>query len=118
GHKVALFSFGARVGECLAAARQLKALGLPTTVANARFAKPLDVELVSRLVREHEVLITIEEGSIGGFGTYVLQTLAEQGALDQGLRVRCMVLPDQFIDQDTPAAMYAAAGLDAPALIA
>jgi 1-deoxy-D-xylulose-5-phosphate synthase len=118
GDKVALLSYGARLGECLAAARQLKALGLSTTVADARFAKPLDVELVSRLVREHEVLITIEEGSIGGFGTYVLQTLAEQGALDQGLRVRCMVLPDQFIDQDTPAAMYAAAGLDARAIVA
>jgi 1-deoxy-D-xylulose-5-phosphate synthase len=118
GDKVALLSYGARLGECLAAARQLKALGLSTTVADARFAKPLDVELVSRLVREHEVLITIEEGAIGGFNAYVLQTLAEQGVLDQGVRVRCMVLPDQFIDQDTPAAMYAAARLDARAIVA
>jgi 1-deoxy-D-xylulose-5-phosphate synthase len=118
GDKVALLSYGARLGECLAAATQLKALGLSTTVADARFARPLDVELVSRLVREHEVLITIEEGAIGGFGAYVLQTLAEQGVLDQGVRVRCMMLPDQFIDQDTPAAMYAAACLDARAIVA
>jgi len=118
GHKVALFSYGARLGECLTAAQELKALGLSTTVADARFAKPLDVELLARLAREHEVLITIEEGSIGGFGSYVLQTLAEQGMLDRGLRIRCMVLPDKFLDQDTPAAMYAAAGLDARAIVA
>ncbi len=118
GDKVALLSYGARLGECLAAAKHLKALGLSTTVADARFAKPLDIELVSRLVREHEVLITIEEGAIGGFGAYVLQALAEQGVLDQGVRVRCMVLPDQFIDQDTPAAMYATARLDARAIVA
>ena len=73
---------------------------------------------MTRLAREHEVLVTIEEGAIGGFGAYVLQALAEQGLLDQGLRVRCMVLPDQFIDQDTPTAMYAAAGLDAGAIVA
>ena len=78
GHKVALFSFGARLGECLKAADELAALGLSTTVADARFAKPLDVDLLLRLAREHEVLVTIEEGSIGGFGSYVLQTLAEQ----------------------------------------
>jgi 1-deoxy-D-xylulose-5-phosphate synthase len=118
GHKVALFSYGARLGECLVAAQELKALGLSTTVADARFAKPLDVELLTRLAREHEVVVTIEEGSIGGFGAYVLQTLAEQGMLDRGLRVRCMVLPDKFLDQDTPAAMYAAAALDARAIVA
>ena len=118
GHKVALFSYGARLGECLMAAKELKALGLSTTVADARFAKPLDVELLIRLAREHEVLITIEEGSIGGFGSFVLQTLAEQGMLDGGLRVRCMVLPDKFLDQDTAPAMYAAAGLDARAIVA
>jgi 1-deoxy-D-xylulose-5-phosphate synthase len=117
GHKVALLSFGARLGECLTAADELAALGLSTTVADARFAKPLDVDLVMRLARDHEVLITIEEGSIGGFGAYVLQTLAEQGALEHGLRVRTMVLPDAFIDQDTPAAMYAAAGLDAKGIV-
>jgi 1-deoxy-D-xylulose-5-phosphate synthase len=118
GHKVALLSFGARLGECLKAAKELTALGLSATVADARFAKPLDVELVTRLAREHEVLVTIEEGAVGGFGAYVLQSLAEQGLLDQGLRIRCMILPDRFIDQDTPAAMYAAAGLDAKAIVA
>ena len=118
GHKVALLSFGARLGETLKAAKELTALGLSATVADARFAKPLDVELVTRLAREHEVLVTIEEGAVGGFGAYVLQSLAEQGLLDQGLRIRCMILPDRFIDQDTPAAMYAAAGLDAKAIVA
>jgi len=118
GHKIALLSYGGRLGDCLKAAKELTALGLSATVADARFAKPLDVDLVTRLAREHEVLVTIEEGSIGGFGTYVLQALAEQGLLDQGLRIRCMILPDQFIDQDTPAAMYASAGLDARAIVA
>jgi 1-deoxy-D-xylulose-5-phosphate synthase len=118
GHKVALLSYGGRLGDCLKAAKELTALGLSTTVADARFAKPLDVDLVARLAREHEVLVTVEEGSIGGFGTYVLHALAEQGLLDQGMRVRCMVLPDQFIDQDSPAAMYASAGLDARAIVA
>ena len=118
GHKVALLSFGARLGETLKAAKELTALGLSATVADARFAKPLDVELVTRLAREHQVLVTIEEGAVGGFGAYVLQSLAEQGLLDQGLRIRCMILPDRFIDQDTPAAMYAAAGLDAKAIVA
>jgi 1-deoxy-D-xylulose-5-phosphate synthase len=118
GHKVALLSFGARLGECLKAADELAALGLSATVADARFAKPLDTELVLRLAREHEVLVTIEEGAIGGFGSYVLQALAEAGALDRGLQVRCMVLPDVFLDQDTPAAMYAKAGLDAKGIVA
>ena len=117
GHKVALFSFGARLGEALKAADELAAHGLSTTVADARFAKPLDVEMLMKLAREHEVLITIEEGSIGGFGAYVLQTLAEAGALENGLRVRTMVLPDTFIDHDTPAAMYAQAGLDAKGIV-
>ena len=118
GTKVALLSFGARLGECFKAADELGALGLSTTVADARFAKPLDVDLILRLAREHEVLITIEEGAIGGFGTYVLQSLAEHGVLDNGLKVRCMVLPDIFIDQDSPAAMYATAGLDAKGIVA
>ena len=102
GHKVALLSFGARLGECLKAADELAALGLSTTVADARFAKPLDTDLLLRLAREHEVLVTIEEGAIGGFGSYVLQALAEHGVLDAGCKVRCMVLPDVFIDQDSP----------------
>src|SRR3569833_3235017 len=117
GHKVALLSLGARLGEALKAADELAAHGLSTTVADARFAKPFDVEMFMKLAREHEVLITIEEGSIGGFGAYVLQTLAEAGALENGLRVRTMVLPDTFIDQDTPAAMYAQAGLDAKGIV-
>src|SRR5262249_57082119 len=88
------------------------------TVADARFAKPLDVDLVLRLAREHEVLVTIEEGSIGGFGSFVLRALADHGALENGLKVRTMVLPDIFIDQDTPNAMYAKAGLDAKGIVA
>jgi 1-deoxy-D-xylulose-5-phosphate synthase len=118
GSSVALFSFGARLSECLLAAENLAAQGLTTTVADARFAKPLDVDLLLRLAREHEVLITIEEGAIGGFGSHVLQALAEHGVLDNGLKVRSMVLPDVFIDQDSPAAMYAKAGLDARAITA
>ena len=118
GHKVALLSFGARLGECLKAADELAAHGLSTTVADARFAKPLDTDLVLRLARNHEVLVTIEEGSVGGFGSYVMQALADAGALDRGLKIRTMVLPDMFIDQDTPAAMYATAGLDARGIVA
>jgi 1-deoxy-D-xylulose-5-phosphate synthase len=117
GSKVALFSFGARLGECLKAADELAAYGLSTTVADARFAKPLDVDLLLRLAREHEVLLTIEEGSIGGFGAFVMQALAEHGVLDRGLKVRSMVLPDIFIDQDSPNAMYAKAGLDAKSIV-
>ncbi len=118
GSKIALFSFGARLGECLKAADDLAAFGLSATVADARFAKPLDTDLLMRLAREHEVLITIEEGSIGGFGSHVLQTLAEGGMLDGSLQVRSMILPDIFIDQDTPAAMYAQAGLDRKGIVA
>jgi 1-deoxy-D-xylulose-5-phosphate synthase len=118
GHKIALLSFGTRLSECLKAADELAQLGLSATVADARFAKPLDTDLVLRLAREHEVLVTIEEGSIGGFGSYVMQTLAEHGALDTGLKVRAMVLPDTFIDQDSPNAMYAKAGLDTKGIVA
>lgn len=117
GSKVALLSFGARLGECLKAADELAAHGLSATVADARFMKPLDVDMVLRLAREHEILITIEEGSVGGFGSHVLQTLADHGALDRGLRVRSMVLPDMFIDHDSPATMYARAGLDAKGIV-
>ncbi|MGN6286836.1 MAG: 1-deoxy-D-xylulose-5-phosphate synthase [Afipia sp.] len=118
GSKVALLSFGARLGECLKAADELATHGLSATVADARFMKPLDVDMVLKLAREHEVLITVEEGSIGGFGTHVIQTLADHGALDGGLRVRNMVLPDSFIEHDSPAAMYAEAGLDAKGIVA
>jgi len=118
GHKIALLSYGTRLAECLKASEELAALGLSTTVADARFAKPLDTDLVLRLAREHEVLVTIEEGAIGGFGGYVMQALAEAGVLDRGLKVRSMVLPDMFIDQDSPNAMYAKAGLDAKGIVA
>jgi 1-deoxy-D-xylulose-5-phosphate synthase len=97
----------------------LAAQGISTTVADARFAKPLDSALISRLARSHELMITVEEGAIGGFGSHVLQFLAGTGALEQrGFKVRSMVLPDLFIDQDAPAAMYAKAGLDAEGIVA
>ena len=118
GSKIALFSYGARLAECLKAADELATYGLSTTVADARFAKPLDVDLLLRLAREHEVLLTVEEGSIGGFAGFVMQALAEHGVLDRGLKVRSMVLPDVFIDQDSPNAMYVKAGLDAKGIVA
>jgi 1-deoxy-D-xylulose-5-phosphate synthase len=108
---------GTRLGECLEAADLLAARGLSATVADARFAKPLDVDLILRLAREHEALITIEEGAMGGFGAFVLQLLAEKGALDRGLRVRTMTLPDIFQDQNKPELMYAEAGLDADGIV-
>ena len=118
GSSVALLSLGTRLQECLKAADMLAAQGLSATVADARFAKPLDTDMVLRLAKEHEVLITVEEGAIGGFGAFVMQTLAENGALDRGLKVRCMMLPDRFIDQDSPAAMYGQADLDAKGIVA
>jgi 1-deoxy-D-xylulose-5-phosphate synthase len=117
GTAVALLSFGTRLQECVAAADQLAAFGLPTTVADARFAKPLDHDLVRRLAENHEVLITIEEGAVGGFGSFVLQHLAAEGLLDRGLKIRQMVLPDVFIDHDKPEKMYAKAGLDARGIV-
>jgi 1-deoxy-D-xylulose-5-phosphate synthase len=113
GTKVALLSFGTRLGECMKAAEDLTARGLSTTVADARFCKPLDGDLVTRLAREHEVLITIEEGAIGGFASHVLQHLALTGQLDRGLRVRPMTLPDIFIDHEKPEKQYDQAGLNA-----
>src|SRR6187455_1563863 len=118
GSKIALLSFGTRMAECEKAADELAAHGLSTTIADARFMKPLDVELVLKLAREHEVLLTIEEGSIGGFGSHVMQTLSDNGMLDGGLRMRAMILPDEFIDHDSPNAMYAHAGLDAKGIVA
>jgi 1-deoxy-D-xylulose-5-phosphate synthase len=118
GTTVALLSYGARLAECLKAADQLAGYGLSTTVADARFAKPLDTDLVARLARHHEVLVTVEEGAIGGFGSQVLQFLATDGLLDRGVKVRPMVLPDRFIDQDKPELMYDAAGLNAPQIVA
>jgi 1-deoxy-D-xylulose-5-phosphate synthase len=117
GTALAILSFGTRLGEALKAADMLAARGLSATVADARFAKPLDVELILRLAREHEALITVEEGAVGGFGAFVLQTLAEHGVLDRGLKVRPLVLPDIFQDQDKPEVMYAQAGLDAEGIV-
>ncbi|WP_296819302.1 1-deoxy-D-xylulose-5-phosphate synthase [Brevundimonas sp.] len=113
GTTVALLSLGTRLGETIKAADLLAARGVSATVADARFAKPLDEDLILRLAREHEALITIEEGSIGGFGAFVLHLLAEKGALDRGLKIRTLTLPDIFQDHDKPEAMYALAGLDA-----
>ncbi len=118
GGRVALLSLGGRLQECLKAADLLSGRGLSTTVADARFAKPLDVDLLLRLAREHECLITIEEGAIGGFSAAVMQALSEHGVLDRGLRVRSLVLPDRFIDQNSATAMYAEAGLDHRAIVA
>ena len=118
GGRVAILSLGTRLSESLRAADELEARGLSTTVADARFAKPLDEELVLRLARDHEVLITIEEGAIGGFGAQVLHLLAERGALDHGLKLRAMVLPDRFIEHEKPERMYAEAGLDAAGIVA
>ena len=118
GDKVAILSLGTRLAEAQKAADLLAAQGVSTTVADARFAKPLDVELLRRLASTHEVLITVEEGSIGGFGSFVLQQLAEDGFLDKGLRVRAMVLPDVFLDHDKPELLYGRAGLDAKGIVA
>jgi len=117
GTAVAILSFGTRLGESLKAADALAARGLSATVADARFAKPLDVDMVLRLAREHEALITVEEGAMGGFGAFVLQTLADPGASARGLKVRTLTLPDIFQDQDKPDVMYAQAGLDADGIV-
>jgi 1-deoxy-D-xylulose-5-phosphate synthase len=114
GSRVAILSFGTRLGEVLKAAESLAAKGLTPTIADARFAKPLDRELILRLAREHEALITVEEGAIGGFGSHVAQLLADEGVFDRGLKYRSMVLPDTFIDHASPEAMYRAAGMNAP----
>jgi 1-deoxy-D-xylulose-5-phosphate synthase len=118
GSRIAILSLGTRLAEALRAADELAARGLSTTVADARFAKPLDRELILKLAARHELLITIEEGSVGGFGAHVMACLSEAGALDTGLKVRTMTLPDKFIDQDKPERMYAAAGLDAKGIVA
>ena len=113
GTTVAILSLGTRLQESLKAAEALAARGVSATVADARFAKPLDADLILRLAREHECLITVEEGAMGGFGAFVLQLLSDKGALDAGLKIRTLCLPDVFQDQDNPAAMYATAGLNA-----
>ncbi|QXX73420.1 1-deoxy-D-xylulose-5-phosphate synthase [Methylovirgula sp. HY1] len=122
GNKVALLSFGTRLAEALKAAEDLSAQGISTTVADARFAKPLDLDLIRRLVQHHEVLITIEEGCVGGFGSFVSQAILEEGLLDgrstRGFKLRSMVLPDVFYDHDKPEKLYAQAGLDAKGIVA
>jgi 1-deoxy-D-xylulose-5-phosphate synthase len=117
GSKVALLSFGTRLRDCMLAAEELDAAGLSTTVADARFAKPLDERLVRDLAQNHEVLVTVEEGSIGGFASQVLHYLATNGLLDRGLKVRPLVLPDEFTDHAKPEKMYADAGLDAAGVV-
>jgi len=114
GGRVAILSYGTRLAEVLKAREALAARGLAPTIADARFAKPLDRDLILRLAREHEALICIEEGAIGGFGSHVAQLLAEEGVFDRGFKFRAMVLPDIFIDQSSPEDMYATAGMNAP----
>ena len=118
GSAIALLSLGTRLAECLKAAEMLAAMGLTTTVADARFAKPLDTDLVRRLAQNHEVLVTVEEGSTGGFGALVLHHLASTGLLDRGLKIRTKTLPDVFIDHDKPETMYELAGLNAGGIVA
>jgi 1-deoxy-D-xylulose-5-phosphate synthase len=118
GTRVAILSLGARLAEALKAAEELATRGLSATVADARFAKPLDRDLILRLAADHELIVTIEEGAVGGFGAHVLSLLAEAGALDSGLKVRTMTLPDRYLEQDKPERQYAAAGLDAKAIVA
>jgi 1-deoxy-D-xylulose-5-phosphate synthase len=118
GGKVALLSLGGRLDECFKAAAELEAKGLSTTVADARFAKPLDHALLMQLAAHHQVVVTIEEGAHGGFGAQVLRHYCEAGSMDRGLRIRTMALPDRFIDHDTPKAMYEAAGLTASHIVA
>ncbi|MCM5552633.1 1-deoxy-D-xylulose-5-phosphate synthase [Pleomorphomonas sp. NRK KF1] len=117
GGKVAILTFGTRLGEALKAAEELATFGLPATVADARFAKPLDRELIRQLAAHHELLITVEEGSTGGFGSQVAQALIDDGRFDRGFRFRALTLPDTFVDHDRPERMYAAAGLDAQGIV-
>jgi 1-deoxy-D-xylulose-5-phosphate synthase len=118
GESVAILSFGAHLAECKRAAEMLKEQGITVTVADARFSKPLDAKLIGQLARHHEALITVEQGSTGGFGAHVLHNLANRGALDRGLKVRTMTLPDRFIDHASPADMYADAQLTAQDIVA
>ena len=117
GNNIAILNFGTRMTQVLLAAERMGGYGLSATIADARFAKPLDTNLIRRLAREHEVLITIEEGAAGGFGAHVMHFLAHDGLLDKGLKVRPMTLPDVFQDHDSPEKMYAQAGLDADGIL-
>jgi len=117
GSKIALLSLGTRLAEALKAADRLESRGLSTTVADLRFAKPLDSELIRRLMATHEVVVTIEEGSIGGLGAHVLTLASDEGLIDNGLKIRTMRLPDLFQDHDAPEKQYDAARLNAPHIV-
>ena len=117
GSKVAILSLGTRLGEALDAAEQLEARGLSTTVADMRFAKPLDTALIEKLMRSHDVVVTVEEGAVGGLGAHVLTFASDEGLTDSGLKVRTMRLPDVFQDHDDPAKQYDEAGLNAPHIV-
>jgi 1-deoxy-D-xylulose-5-phosphate synthase len=117
GKKVALINFGTRLTECKKASEELSLKGITCSIIDARFAKPLDEKLIMETATNHEVLITIEEGSIGGFGSHVMQLLSDRGVFDKGLKFRSMILPDIFIDQDTPDRMYEKANLDYKSII-
>ena len=117
GKKVAILNFGARLNECVNASKTLFSKGIDCTVVDARFAKPLDEKLIMEIASNHEVLLTIEEGSIGGFGSHVMQFLSDLGVFDSGLKFRSMILPDTFINQDTPENMYKSAGLDSLSIV-
>ena len=117
GKQAAILCLGARLEECKKAAEILSAKGIELTIMDARFAKPLDEKLIMEITTSHEVVITIEEGSIGGFGSHVAQLLSERGVFDKGLKFRSMILPDVFIDQDSPEVMYKKAGLDSLSIV-
>ena len=117
GKKVAILSLGTRLEEAMKAAETLEAKGLSTTVADLRFAKPLDVELIRKLLTTHEVAVTVEEASIGGFGAHVLTMASDEGLIDAGLKLRTLRLPDKFQDQDSPQKQYDEAGLNAPQIV-
>ena len=116
GKKVAILNFGARLNECLIAKENLSKKGIKLTIVDARFAKPLDQNLIWQLATDHEILISIEEGSVGGFGSHVGQFLSDKNLLDNNLKYRSMILPDRFIDHDKPDLMYKYAGLDADSI--
>ena len=117
GKKAAIINFGTRLDECKKAEEKLSYKGIDCTIIDARFAKPLDEKLIMEAATNHEVLITIEEGSIGGFGSHVMQLLSDRGVFDRGLKFRSMILPDVFIDQDSPEKMYEIAGLDSESIV-
>jgi 1-deoxy-D-xylulose-5-phosphate synthase len=117
GSGIAILNFGTRMTQVLLAAERMAAYGLSPTIADARFAKPLDTDMIRRLAKEHEVFITIEEGAAGGFGAHVMHFMAHDGLLDRGIKVRPMTLPDIFQEHDTPEKMYQQAGLDADGIV-